>query len=188
MGATFPISTITYDIADPSEPSVDVEFTATISGVSDLGPTDTLTVRHTTCAGALVTSTYASAAGYGPMRNLTILPTQAAVAAVLCLARGGRPAVQIGAAFEISTLSVAVSPVQVALGVPFLVTVSGVGDFGAGDVVVLRKDDCTTGPDLVVNETLSGTGPSRILTVTAGHPFPYRFVVREAMLMAGLGL
>ena len=112
------------------------------AGVSDFSDADNITLRPTDCAQPELPFASSTLTGTHYHRNYSLIPLVPAPVVVVCLARGARPIVQIGSAFEVSDLGYTLSHAEIAAGISFTASVYGVGDFGAADVVQLMCGAC----------------------------------------------
>ena len=87
----------------------------------------------------------------------------------VCLARGPRPAAQVGGPFPVLPPLSHIVPAALGLGLEGSVVVSGLGSFTDSDNITLALGNCTPQAQLLPVAgpwALSGTGAARTLTVT----------------------
>ena len=158
VGTPFPIGAMTYAL-NFAEVAQDIEFTVTLSGVSDFDAEDRVGLRVASCAGPAVRTSSSALSRTGGGRVLTVTAAQNTPDAVVCLTRGPRPTAQIGAAFPIRALTATRLPGAVTAGLHFTLTIAGLTTFDAAtDAVRFRRGTCAGAAVAGADPAVTGGG------------------------------
>ena len=89
VGFNFGIDPALQTTVAPTQPSIGVPFTVTVTGVSNFLADDNITLRKTACGGADLAGTDLRLHGTGPARHASFIPTETAAVVIVCLTRAG---------------------------------------------------------------------------------------------------